>query len=101
MKIAELPSNKRETQTKEPKDTNDFNELIPVKSQVLYALTLYHTTHTILIQGNQRGTWVNKEYPILKGIMKEKEKHNIELEQAYEKILELSSLRDSPIFHAL
>ena len=36
-----------------------------------------------------------KRNPILKGIMKEKEKHNIELEQAHNKILELSSLRDS------
>ena len=87
-------SNKNERQTKEPKDANDFNEIIPPKSQIFYALPWYHSNNTLLIQGNYRDTWVNNEYPILKPTMKEKEKHNIELEQAYIKILELSSFRD-------
>ena len=64
----------------------------------MYALTLHHTTNTLLKQGNHRGKWVNNEYLILKGIMKKKQKHNIELEHSYNKTLELPSLRDSPIF---
>lgn len=48
-----------------------------------------------LIRYLYRDTWVNNEYPILKTIMKQKEKHNIELEKAYNKILELSFFGDS------
>lgn len=43
IKIAELPPNRKEKKkTKEPKDTNNFNEI--------YVLLLYHTTNMSLIQ---------------------------------------------------
>ena len=35
IKIAELPPNKKEAQTNEPKSANDFNKIIPPKSQIL------------------------------------------------------------------
>ena len=30
------------------------SEIMPSKNQTLYIITLYHTTNTILIQGNQK-----------------------------------------------
>ena len=76
------PPNKKETQRKEPKDTNNFDEIIPPKNKILYDSTLYHNTNALFIQWNHIDTWVNKEYLILKDVIKKKEKHNIELEQA-------------------
>ena len=52
--------------TKTDKGSNQtlFNESIPPKSNILYVLTLYHTTNTLLIQGNLRANWIDEEYPL-------------------------------------
>ena len=44
-------------------DESLFDKIIPSKKQTLYSLTLYHTTYTILIQGNRKSIWVTKEFP--------------------------------------
>ena len=51
-------------------DKTIFNECIPTKNHTLYFLTLYHTTNTVLIQGNKKQMWADKEYPILRTILK-------------------------------
>ena len=62
--------------TEEDSNQTLFNESIPPKSNILYVLTLYHTTNTLLIQGNLRANWVNEEYPLLKTvIIKEKNRN--------------------------
>ena len=44
-------------------------EIIPSKNQTLYIIILYNTTNTVLIQGNQKSIWANKEFPILKAVL--------------------------------
>ena len=50
-------------------------EIIPSKNQTLYIIILYHTTNTVLIQGNQKSIWANKEFPILKAVLLHKREH--------------------------
>ena len=45
------------------------SEIIPSKNQTLYIITIYHTTNAVLIQGNQKSIWANKEFPILKAVL--------------------------------
>lgn len=66
-----------------------FNEIIPSKNQVLYSLTLYHTTNTLLIQGNKKVIWVEKEFPILKSVLKYKNENKSSTIEAYQQILEV------------
>ena len=53
------------------------SELIPSKNQTLSIITLYHTTNTVLVQGNQKSIWTNKEFPILKAVLLHITEHNI------------------------
>ena len=64
--------------TKAEEDSNQtlFNESIPPKSNILYVLTLYHTTNTLFIQGNLRANWVNEGYPLLKTDLNKRKKRN-------------------------
>ena len=64
------------------------SEIIPPKNQTLYIITLYHTTNTVLIQGNQKSIWANKGFPILKVVLLHKREHNMPMDEAYNKILE-------------
>ena len=64
-------------------------EIIPSKNQTLYIIILYHTTNTVLIQGNQKSTWANKEFPILKAVLLHKREHNAPMDEAYNKTLEM------------
>ena len=57
---------------------------------MLYIITLYHTTNTVLIQGNQKSIWVNKEFPILKAVFLHKREHNMPMDEAYNKTLEMT-----------
>ena len=43
-----------DTKTEEDSNETLFNESIPPKSNILYVLTLYHTTNTLLIKGKSR-----------------------------------------------
>ena len=62
--------------TKTEEDSNQtFNESIPPKGNILYVLALYHTTNTLLIQGNLRANWVDEEYPLLKTVLKGKSRN--------------------------
>ena len=49
----------------------------------MYVIYICYTIPQICCLYKETTEWVNNEYLILKAIMKEKEKHNIELEQAY------------------
>ena len=62
--------------TKAEEDSNQtlFNGSIPPKSNILYVLTLYHTTNTLFIQGNLRANWVDEGYPLLKTVLHKKRK---------------------------
>ena len=53
------------------------SELIPSKNQTLSIITLSHTTNTVLVQGNQKSIWTNKEFPILKAVLLHITEHNI------------------------
>ena len=65
------------------------SEIIPSKNQMLYIVTLYHTTNTVLIQGNQKSIWANKEFTILKAVSLHKREHNTPMDEAYKKTLEM------------
>ena len=67
-------------------------EIIPSKNQTLYIITLYHRTNTVLIQGNQKSISANKKCPILKAVLLHKREHNMSMDEAYNKTLEMSSL---------
>ena len=77
VKVFRKNSKNSTKETKTEEDSNQtFNESISPKSNILYVLTLYHTTNTLLIQGNLRANWVNEEYPLLKTvIIKEKNRN--------------------------
>ena len=66
------------------------SEIVPSKNQMLYIITLYHATNTVLIPGNQKSIWVNKEFPILKAVLLHKREHNMPVDEAYNKTLEMS-----------
>ena len=63
------------------------SEIIPSKNQMLYIITLYHTTNKVLIQGNQKSIWANKEFTILKAVSLHKREHNTPMDEAYKKTL--------------
>ena len=65
------------------------SEIILSKNQSLYIITLYYTTNTVLIQGNQKSIWANKEFTILKVVLLHKREHNMSMDEAYNKILEM------------
>ena len=44
---------------------NNYNDL-------LFALTLFNTNRKIMIQGNHRELWVEREFPLLKDLASEK-----------------------------
>ena len=77
VKVFRKNSKNSTNDTKTEEDSNQtFSESISPKSNILYVLTLYHTTNTLLIQGNLRANWVNEEYPLLKTvIIKEKNRN--------------------------
>ena len=69
------------TKSEEESNQTLFNESVPPKSNFLYVLTLYHTTNTLLIQGNLTANWVDEEYPLLKTVLhKRKEQESSMLE---------------------
>ena len=65
------------------------SELIPSKNQTLSIITLYHTTNTILVQGNQKSIWTNKEFPILKAVLLHMGEQNTLMDEACNKTLEM------------
>ena len=70
--------------TKTEEDSNQtFNESISPKSNILYVLTLYHTTNTLLIQGNLRANWVDEEYPLLKTVLSKRKKQESSMLETY------------------
>ena len=68
------------------------SELIPSKNQTLSIITLYHTTNTVLVQGNQKSIWTNKEFPILKAVLLYMREYNTLMDEAYNKTLEMPGL---------
>ena len=62
-----LRTKKEKENSMSPTDTDESlsDETIPSKKQTSYSLTLYHSTNTILIQGNRKSIWVTKEFPQL------------------------------------
>ena len=73
----------KNTKTEEDSNQTLFNESIPPKSNILYVLTLYHTTNTLLIQDNLRANWVDEEYPLLKTILNKKKEQESSMLEAY------------------
>ena len=66
VRVAELaiPSKRKPDVIKESA-VQIFNETIPPNKLILYNLTLYHTTNTLLIQDNQKLEWIKKEFHLL------------------------------------
>lgn len=60
-----FPSTTRQMQITLWKIKKHFST-IQHQSKIIPFITLYHTTNTLLIQGNQRNTWVYEEYPMSK-----------------------------------
>ena len=54
----------------------------------------YHTTNTVLIQGNKKQMWVNKEHPILKNVLKRMKEKDLTILDAYNQVLDLTSKDD-------
>ena len=54
----------------------------------------YHTTNTVLIQGNKKQMWVDKEHPILKTVLKRMKEKDITILDAYKQVLDLTSKDD-------
>ena len=71
-----MKNSTNDTKAEEESNQTLFNESIPPKSNVLYVLTLYHTTNTLFIQGNLRANWVNEGYPLLKTDLNKRKKRN-------------------------
>ena len=57
-------------------------------------LTLYHTTNTVLIQGNKKQMWVDKEYPILRTVLKRMKEKDLTILDAYNQVLDLPNKDD-------
>ena len=71
-----------------------FNECIPTKNHTMYILTLYHTKDTVLIQGNKKQMWVDKEYPILRTVLKRMKQKDPAILDAYNQVLDLPNKDD-------
>ena len=65
------------------------SELIPSKNRTLSIIILYHTANTVLVQGNKKSIWTNKEFPILKAVLLHMREHNTLMDEAYNKTLEM------------
>ena len=86
IKVAELPLRNNVNNN----TNNMFNETIPSKNLTRHIITLYHTTSTLLIQGNQRTVWVEKEFPLLKAVLNHHRNHcPTNINEAYNQILEI------------
>ena len=81
-----------DTKTEEDPNQTLFDELIPPKSNILYVLTLYHTTNTLFIQGNLRANWVDEEYPLLKTVLNKRKEQESSMLEAYNHVLEIPTL---------
>ena len=75
-------------------DRTIFNECIPTKNHTMCILTLYHTTNTVLIQGNKKQMWVDKEYPILRTVLKRMKEKDLTILDAYNQVLDLPNKDD-------
>ena len=75
VKVSEIMTETNKNRTNKTHPTT--SELIPSKNQTLSIITLYHTTNTVLVQGNQKSIWTNKEFPILKAVLLHITEHNI------------------------
>ena len=78
--------------TEEESNQTLFNESIPPKSNILYVLTLYHTTNTLLIQGNLRVNWVNEEYPLSETVLNKRKEQESSMLEAYNHAVEIPTL---------
>ena len=78
----------------EDPDKTIYNKCIPTKNYVLYTLTLYHTINTILIQGNKKQMWVDKEYPILRTVRKRMKEQDLTILDVCNQVLNLPSKDD-------
>ena len=79
----------KNTKTEEDSNQTLFNESIPPKSNILYVLTLYHTTNTLLIQSNLRANWFDEEYPLLKTVLNKRREQESSMLEAYNHVLEI------------
>ena len=93
VKVFRKNSKNSTKETKTEEDSNQtFNESISPKSNILYVLTLYHTTNTLLIQGNLRANWVDEEYPLLKTVLNKRKKQESSMLETYNYVLEIPTL---------
>ena len=90
MKVSEIMTETNKIRNTKTHPTT--SELIPSKNQTLSIITLYHTTNTILVQGNQKSIWTNKEFPILKAELLYMREYNTLMDEAYNKTLEMPGL---------
>ena len=88
-----------DTKTEEDSNQTLFNELIPPKSYILYVLTLYHTTNTLLIQGNLRANWVDEEHPLLKTVLNKRKEQESSLLEAHNHVLEIPTLTTKKVLN--
>ena len=91
IKVASPNDVNSKTKGVEDPDEGIFNEYSPIKNYTLYALTLCHTTNTILIQRNKKQMWVDKEYPILRTVLKRMKEKDLTILYAYNHVLDLPS----------
>ena len=88
-----------DTKTEEDSNQTLFNELIPPKSYILYVLTLYHTTNTLLIQGNLRANWVDEEHLLLKTVLNKRKEQESSLLEAHNHVLEIPTLTTKKVLN--
>ena len=87
MKVSEIMTETNKIRKNKTHPTT--SELIPSKNRTLSIITLYHTTNTILVQGNQKSIWTNKEFPILKAVLLDMREQNTLMNEACNKTLEM------------
>ena len=90
IKVAELPLRNNVNNN----TNNMFNGTIPSKNLTHYVITLYYTTSTLPIKGNERTVWVEKEFPLLKAVLNHhRNRCTTNVNEAYNQILEIPEER--------
>lgn len=90
VRVAEVIPSKSKADVFKESAVQIYNETIPSKKLTLYNLILHHTTNILLIQGNQNLEWVNKEFLLLKAVLKFKSSYNTTMASTHSKILNLT-----------
>ena len=73
----------------EDPDKTIFNKCIPTKNYILY-----HTANMVLIQGNKKQMWVDKEYPIRRTVLKRMKEKDLTILYTSNQVLDLPSKDD-------